>query len=288
MSTQELHKKQDQTVLTIHAATFFGKSLKEVYKFYNIEKENTYVISCLFFKNLYKIRKLNNVLDNDYVELNYKVLKRIIYRLHQVMSAYLDMEVKHAKVLSLFVKHLMYVSLKSDDIIRIVKFRFAYSSNTLNMLSQLSPLIAKSNIVNQCAIKTLERFVNRTYKNEIPLELAFILLLDAQTIYYIYDKLFAKGTKAYKTYMIESALLMKLGETPFATIIYNDTEIFHRNNPPEANDIDFKNIINNKGSTFSLPYITDYFGHKAWYDSFFTHHEVNEDNLFRFSLENFS
>jgi hypothetical protein len=158
----------------------------------------------------------------------------------------------------------MHVSLKNDDMIRIENFSFLYSRNKVNMLSQLSPLISKTNEVNQCAIKTLNRFVHRTNKDSIPLELALILLFEAQVLNYIYDKLFQIGTKAYKINMFESALLMHLAETPFGTIFYNEKEIFHRNNPPEANDIDFRNAVNNKCSTFSLPYLIDYFGHQSW------------------------
>lgn len=287
MSTQELLTKSEQTVLTINAPTFFGKSLKEAYRFYNIKKEDSYSISSIFFKNLYKIRKDNKVLENDFFQLKYKVLKRIIYNLHEVISIYLDIEVKHAKVLSFFIKHLMRVSLKNDDVIRIANLKFYYSKNTIKMLSQLSPIIAKTNIVNQCAIKTFRRFANRTNKEDLPLELSLILLCDAQTIYYVYDSLFNKGTKSYKTYMLESALLMQLAETPFGTIYHNDSQIFHRNNPPEVDDFDFTNAANNKGNAFSLPYLLDYFGHQVWYDSFFPNQEVNEDNLFSFSLENF-
>ena len=44
--------------------------------------------------------------------------------------------------------------------------------------------------------------------------------------------------------------------------------------------------IGTKADTFSLPFLTDFFGHKAWYKEFF---DLSEDksNLFKFSLENF-
>lgn len=287
MSMQETLTADTANIITVNASQFFGKSFNDIYKIYNVPKEETYEISSLFFKKLYKIRKENELLNSDVIHIKYTLFKRIIHKHCQMMSKYLNIKVQQQKVLSIFLKNLNRLSLKKDDIITINKLTFFYSKSTAKMLSQCSPLIAKSNNINKCAIKVFRILVYGSNKEHLPIELALILLFDAQTIYYIYDKLFEGGNNTYKIYMLELAILMCLGETPFGTIYFNEDSYYIRDNIPNADDIDFINSVNNKGNTFSLPYLIDYFGHKVWYEYFFPYNNKEVNNLFKFKLENF-
>lgn len=286
MSMQETLTADTANTITVNAPQFFGKSFNEVYKIYKVPKEETYAISSLFFKKLYKIRKENELLNSDTIHMKYELFKKIIYKYCQMITDYLDIKVQHQKVLSIFLKNINHLSLKKDDLIVINELTFFYSKSTAKMLSQCSPIIAKSNNVNKCAIKVLRMLVYRSNKEELPLELALILLFDAQTIYYIHDRLFDRGTNVYKTHTLELAILMRLAETPYGTIYFNDESYYLRDKIPSTDDIDFINSANNKGNTFSLPYLIDYFGHKVWYEDFFSYND-KETNLFEFKLENY-
>lgn len=51
-----------QKTLRISAATFLGQSLQEVCKFYNISKIESFELSSIFFKKIYKMRKEKELL----------------------------------------------------------------------------------------------------------------------------------------------------------------------------------------------------------------------------------
>ena len=201
--------------LRINAATFFGQSLQEVYKFYNISKVESFELSSIFFKRIYKIRKEKELLDSDEIIISYKAFKKIILIHCLIMSEYLDKKVRHKQTLSIFLKRFAHRSLKNEDLIVINKFTFFYSKNTTKMLSQCSPIIVKTNIINRCAIKILKMLVYRTNKVEIPLELALILLFDAQMINHINKKFFKEGSIVYKAHLIRSAIFMILSRVPW-------------------------------------------------------------------------
>lgn len=159
------------------------------------------------------------------------------------------------------------------------------SKNKASVLTQCEPLVSKNNYPSKWAISTLFKFLFGKENKTVPFELVMILIADAQKIYSYNKKLFI-GTNVYKTNLMEETIMLRIKKIGDAIYLNNDC-LYFRNEPYKKTDLDilFLNLFSS--STFSLPYLVDYFGHSSWYKSFIFNKKEEFEDYIKFNVLDF-
>lgn len=281
-----MSKNHEQQTITVNSITCFSKLIKSIFISHKIPINKQFYIKSIFFKKFYKLRKINDLLEENEVIIQYKLLKKVIYSCIIEINNFLEYKISYQKVLNQFLKELGFLKLNEDVQLNLTNLSIECSSkNKTSILTQCEALISKNNKPSKWAIKTLFRFLYSKETKSIPFELIIILIADAQKIYEYNKKLFI-GTSAFNTHIMEEAISLRLKQ--FGDIIYLDNQSFYyKNEPYKKMHLEVQLFGISNSITFSLPYLIDYFGHSSWYKSFIFYKQEEFEDYLKFNVNDF-
>lgn len=268
--------KSHKQLISINSVALSAKLINKIYKVYKIPRSERFYINTIIFKFIYKLRKLNDLLDRYKILIDFRTLKKFIYCCIKEINSFLSMNISHQKVVQLFLKSIGHLNFKEDSLMSFTNLQIdCCKKNKEYILNQCSPLLIKSNKPTIMSLSTLFNFFYQKNIRYIPLELLVILVSDAQKIFYNNKELF-NGSSQFNKFLLENAI--KLRVKTFGNkinVIGNNLHL--RDKPPvknSINEIQFLSFISS--ITCSLPFLTDFFGYENWYKIFPLEQESDE------------
>lgn len=281
-----MSKNCEQEAISVNYINCWSKLIKGIFSYYKIPINERFYIKSIFFKKFYKLRKINELLEEKEIIIEYQILKKIIHSCVVEINNYLELEISYQKVLNIFLKNLGVINLKENVQLNFTNLSInCMSKNKVSVLTQCEPLVSKNNNPSKWAISTLFKFLFGKENKTVPFELVMILIADAQKIY-SYNKEFFVGTNVYKVHLIEESIMLRIKQ--IGDVIYSNNDCFYyRNEPYKKTDLDIQFLNLFSFGTFSLPYLVDYFGHSSWYKSFIFNKKEEFENYVKFNVLDF-
>lgn len=264
---------ESQALPTFCFQSSFSSILDNCCRLYNLDEHDSINFKATFFFNFFKLRNQNELLDNNYIVINWKNMKSYIHESVLCTNKFLSLEekIQNTKIQNIFKQHFHIKKDVSDNNLILTNMSFNVEKDLLkNHFNE-------KKIINICQL--VINYFSSSNK-VIPIELFIIIYFD---IYLTFER----NEKLLKNKNYELILLVILDRitTPSRLIPKVDTDEFLsalRLEPPLKDDFLFSTSLNTYDPTYSLDLLISYFGHEKWYQYFPFYRNEEKHNYFSF------